>query len=96
MSEPGYDAAATRCERCHVGSLCEFSSELDGIGVACSVFPADDYDTVSPDMVRFFLLQTETTIKEMESDGLLVRRETPTIGWRPDALAKHVTYTRIE
>ncbi len=96
VSDPGYDATVMRCQRCHVGSLYEFSAELDGIHVGCGIFPADDSDTVSPDLVRFFLLLNDDTIKGMESQRLVVRRETPTINWRPDALARHVNYTTGE
>lgn len=95
VSKPGYQAVAMRCQACHVGNLLEMTRAPDAVHVAFCVIPADGWDTVSPEVVAFFMATYGETIHEMEQDGLPVRRETPVIGWRPESLTMHTNFTPL-
>lgn len=92
---PGYQSTAMRCERCHVGYLAEMRLADDGVvRVDYFVFPADGCDTISTEMQMWAIATCDGTIKEMEADGVPVRRGIPAIGYRPEALKMHTHFTR--
>jgi hypothetical protein len=93
VSAPRFQSSSMRCRTCHVGGLLEIRSEPDGVHVEYCVVPADGSDTVSRDIVAFFMSLRAELVRDMARDGVAVRPEPPVIGWRPESLGLHTRYT---
>jgi len=79
-----------------VGHLLEMSTLPGGeVKVDYFIFPADGYDTISQEVIMWAVAVCEGTIRQMEEDGVPVRRGTPAVGLRPDSLALHTDFRPI-
>lgn len=94
VSEPGWTSTAIRCDVCHVGCMLDMKADEGVISVEYFVFPADGCDEITPEMTMWAVVTCEESITDMEERGVLVRRSTPVIGFRPDSLARHTTFLR--
>jgi hypothetical protein len=95
VQEPGYVSTAIRCERCHVGCLVDMRAASDGyLHAEYFVFPADGCDTISREMTMWAVETCEGSLRELEDQGVPVKRSTPVIGWRPESLPRHTVFTR--
>lgn len=97
LREPGYEATAMRCATCHVGHLMEAQAMPDEtVQINYYIFPAEGSEMVGQ-MVKMWAIATcEGTIREMESNGVPVRRGTPVIGRRPTALDRHTDFRPLQ
>ena len=97
VSKPGYQGIAVRCERCHAGYLLEMTTAAGGATlIGYFIFPADGCDTMSTEIKMFAVGMCERFIGQMEQQGMLVNRETPVIGLRPESLAMHTDFTPFD
>jgi hypothetical protein len=94
VSEPGYTSTAIRCDLCHVGCVLDMRADDGVMHIEYFVFPADGCDQISSEMTMWAVGTCEGSIRDMEEQGVPLRRSTPVIGFRPDSLRKHTTFIR--
>jgi hypothetical protein len=94
VSEPGYTSTAIRCDICQVGCVLDMRAGDGVMHIEYFVFPADGCDEISREMTMWAVGTCEESIRDMEKQGVPVRRSTPVIGFRPDSLRRHTTFRR--